>query len=112
MKQSHTTVLERNTEWKGRFETEPYEAGWAGEAIFFVRVLEASAAYIDADAQVQISPDGIHWANEWSTLSIDAAGGDDLLPGIPFRQLAALGRRAAGGRGRQGDGLSGVEGVG
>lgn len=75
MKQSHTTVLERNTEWKGQFETEPYEAGWANEAIFFARVLEASAEYIDADAQVEISPDGIHWANEWSTLSIDAEGG-------------------------------------
>lgn len=74
MKQSHTTVLERNTEWRGRFETEPYEVGWAGEAIFFLRVLEASARYIDADAQVQISPDGIHWANEWSTMSISADG--------------------------------------
>ena len=75
MKQSHTTVLERNTEWKGKFETEPCEAGWASEAIFFVRVLEANAEYIDADAQVQISPDGIHWANEWSTVLIDAEGG-------------------------------------
>ncbi len=46
MKQSHTTVLERNTEWSGRFETEPYEVGWASEAIFFARVCSPSKAII------------------------------------------------------------------
>ena len=70
MKQSHTTVLERNTEWTGRFETEPYEAGWASEAIFFVRVLSVEGSLVDVRADVQISPDGIHWCREGSDLEI------------------------------------------
>lgn len=35
MRQSHTAIVERDVLWSGTFETEPYEAGWAGEAIFF-----------------------------------------------------------------------------
>jgi hypothetical protein len=75
MKQSHTTLLERNTEWSGQFETEPYEAGWASEALFFARVLSSEGDWFDADAEVQISPDGTHWANEWSSMSLDPDGG-------------------------------------
>ena len=70
MKQSHTVVLERNTEWKRRFETEPYEAGWASEAIFFVRLLSVEGSIVNALAQVQISPDGIHWCSEGTDLEI------------------------------------------
>lgn len=72
MKQSHTTLLERNTNWQGAFETEPYEGGWASEAIFFVQVLESRGEWADLNARVQISPDGIHWVDEGSTLVIDA----------------------------------------
>ena len=67
MRQSHTAVVERNQLWEGEFATEPYEAGWSHEAIFFVRILRAEAAdsspkpLIDVELQVQISPDGIHW---------------------------------------------------
>lgn len=71
MKQSHTTLLERNTEWQGAFETEPYEAGWASEAIFFVRVLESKGDIGDVTAEAQISPDGMRWADEGSSLAID-----------------------------------------
>ncbi|MCZ6631820.1 MAG: hypothetical protein O7G87_00315 [bacterium] len=39
LRKSHTAVMERNQIWSGSFETEPYEAGWASEAIFFVRTL-------------------------------------------------------------------------
>ena len=38
MKQIHTAVLERFGTFSGDFATEPYEAGWAEEAIFFVRM--------------------------------------------------------------------------
>jgi len=52
--------------WTGTFETEPYEAAWASEAIFFIRALEASGIPDDVPACVQISPDGRHWCNEGS----------------------------------------------
>ena len=64
MARGHTAVVERNRTWKGRYETEPYEAGWAREAVFFVRVLELEGPPPVAPAQVQISPDGTHWCDE------------------------------------------------
>ena len=41
LRESHTAVVARNELWAGAAATEPYEAGWASEAIFFVRALEA-----------------------------------------------------------------------
>ena len=76
MRQSHTAVVERNQCWEGDFATEPYEAGWSHEAIFFVRMLRAKAAnsssLIAVELQVQISPDGIHWCDEGSRLTFVA----------------------------------------
>ncbi len=73
MRQSHTAVVERNQRWEGDFATEPYEAGWSHEAIFFVQILRAEAAnsssLIAVELQVQISPDGIHWCDEGSRLN-------------------------------------------
>jgi len=70
IRQSYTAVLERNKLWDGAFETEPYEAAWASEAVFFVRALEASGVPPDVRAHVQISPDGIHWCDEGALLSL------------------------------------------
>ena len=39
LRRSYTAVVERNALWQGEFATEPYEAAWASEAIFFVRAL-------------------------------------------------------------------------
>lgn len=36
VRQSYTAVVERNRVWTGHYETEPYEAAWASEAIFFI----------------------------------------------------------------------------
>ena len=69
MRQSQTTVLERNTEWMGTFATEPYEAAWATEALFFVRVLSAEGDVDNTTARVQISPDGMHWCDEGGELT-------------------------------------------
>ena len=71
MRQSHTAVVERNQCWEGDFATEPYEAGWSHEAIFFVRILRAEETPI-VEAKVQISPDGIHWCDEGSRLNFVA----------------------------------------
>ncbi len=62
MKQFYTVVLDRLTTFSGKFATEPYETGWADEAIIFIRVHE-----IDANATIngtaQISVDGIVWVD-------------------------------------------------
>lgn len=70
MRQSITAVVERNITWQGDFAVEPYEAAWAGEAIYFVRALAADAMPPDAVARVQISPDGIHWVDEGTVLPL------------------------------------------
>lgn len=75
LRQSHTAVVERNQCWEGAFATEPWEAAWASEAVFFVRVLESSGSAVAAAARVQLSPDGMHWCDEGSALVLpDQAG--------------------------------------
>ena len=65
MRRSHTAVVERNTTFDSDFATEPYECAWAGEARWFIRVLD-----MDGDAllraSVQVSPDGLFWCDEGS----------------------------------------------
>ena len=65
LRRSFTAVLEKNTLFRGDFETEPYEAGWATEARWFVRVVG-----LDGPGSLwltpQISPDGLHWCDEGS----------------------------------------------
>jgi hypothetical protein len=70
MRESHTAVLERNVTWTGAFEIEPYETAWAGEAIYFVRALDAVRLPEGIIAHVQISPDGIHWCDEGTELPL------------------------------------------
>ena len=69
MKQSHTAAIELGTTWEGAFETEPYETAWASEAVFFVRLLDGELAP-STTARVQIAPDGIHWANEGTEITL------------------------------------------
>ena len=70
MRQSHTAVIERNVTWSGAFETEPYEARWAQEAIFFVRSLNVASNVSGVKARVQISPDGMRWCDEGTVISL------------------------------------------
>jgi hypothetical protein len=75
MRQSFTAVVERNVTWQGDFAVEPYEAAWATEAIYFVRVLEAHNLPAAINARVQISPDGIVWCDEGTTVALATAAG-------------------------------------
>lgn len=75
MRQSFTAVIERNVTWQGDFIAEPYETAWATEAIYFIRVLEATNLPADVVANVQISPDGIHWCNEGTTVTLSPNAG-------------------------------------
>lgn len=74
MRNTYTAVIARGDLWQDTVHTEPYEAAWAGEAIFFVRVLEvvSGTQAATAVAKVQISPDGMHWVDEGSQCSIAA----------------------------------------
>lgn len=66
---SVTSVVERNQRWQGHFETEPWEAAWASEGIFFIRAL-SDGAPAGQTARVQISPDGMHWADEGTEIDL------------------------------------------
>jgi hypothetical protein len=63
MRNFQTVVLERMSWVTGRFQTEPYECGWASEAIFVVRVHEIEGS-IDLRSTVQLSVDGIQWMDD------------------------------------------------
>jgi len=58
-----TLVVGRNECWSGRSATEPFEAGWAREAMIFVRALKAPRGEPPM-ARVEISPDGMRWVAE------------------------------------------------
>lgn len=77
MRQSHTAVLARNETWAGEVTTEPYEVAWASEAIVFLRVLEPVELPEGVGVRVQISPDGMRWCDEGSTVALD---GDPDVP--------------------------------
>jgi len=65
LRRSFTAVLEKGATFDGDFETEPYEAGWASEARWFVQVLDWEAG-ASLEAVPQVSPDGTVWCDEGS----------------------------------------------
>ena len=73
IRNAYTAVIARGDLWEAEVFTEPYEAAWAAEAVFFVRVLEVTCgAGVVAVARVQISPDGIRWVDEGAAMDIAA----------------------------------------
>jgi hypothetical protein len=64
-----TAILARNEEWSGEAATEPYEAGWAREAVIFVRALKQPVGPAPM-ARVEISPDGMHWIPEGTEMQM------------------------------------------
>ena len=86
MREAHTAILERGTEWRGTVATEPYEAGWASEAVVFVRALEASNVPDGTEATVEISPDGLNWVPEGTRVKVPTAAGE-----MTFGRLANFG---------------------
>lgn len=74
LNQSTTAVVARNERWSGPSASEPFEAGWAREALVFVRALSVEGP-LAADARVQISADGMHWVEEGTRFALPNAGG-------------------------------------
>jgi len=64
VRRSFTAVIEKNTIWTADFETEPYEAGWATEARWFIRVVEIKGSDAALSIVPQVSPDGLFWCDE------------------------------------------------
>ena len=58
---SATAVIARNETWTGKSASEPYECGWAREAIVFLRALDAPRRIGRTRARIEISPDGLRW---------------------------------------------------
>lgn len=89
--ESTLAIVARNELWEGSAATEPYEAGWAHEAVFFVRALHASGGA--GTARVQISPDGIHWVDEGTAFALPAEAGASTFAKVAhfagFLRLAA-----------------------
>lgn len=69
LRESQTAIVARNERWSGNATTEPYEAGWASEAVLFVRAL-AKAKGKPGRARVEISPDGMRWTPEGTTFAL------------------------------------------
>jgi hypothetical protein len=75
MRNSMTAVLERDGITGPEYRTEPYEVAWAGEARWFLRVVELPAGVERVDCRVQVSPDGLHWCDvDDAVHSVAAAG--------------------------------------
>lgn len=85
MKQIHTAVLERDAVFSEAFTTEPYEAGWAEEAIFFVKITAVDGRSPALTGSVQISPDGLTWVDEDTPLPIITQ------PGVVFARVRHFG---------------------
>lgn len=74
MRNFYTAVLDTSHVIEADYYTEPYEAAWASEAIFFLRVEVAPAGTARLEARVQISVDGLTWVDEGSKLVVEAVG--------------------------------------
>ena len=72
---SLAAVVCRNETWQGEAATEPYECGWAREAAVFVRALRPPRLPEGATARVQVSPDGMHWADEGTEVLLPRTDG-------------------------------------
>jgi hypothetical protein len=80
-----TAIVARNEKWSGEAASEPYEAGWAREVIIFVRLLKEPAGP-PPKAWIEISPDGMHWIPEGTSLDMPSR-----KDGIGFARISHFG---------------------
>jgi hypothetical protein len=98
MKNVHTAPLEvLSVKPNGAFATEPYEAGWADEAIAMIYVREAAGPSPTLELRVQISADGARWFDHPNPpLRLQKAGGYSL-PLTQFGNWLRLAGEVSGG---------------
>lgn len=86
-----TSVIERRLQISAVHTTHPYEAGWAGEAVFFIQV---EGPHPELSIQAQISPDGLHWIDRGRPYGMSAQeeiGAIDLVNFGGWLRLAISG---------------------
>lgn len=92
MKRCATSVLEQGNVWTESFSTEPFEAGWATEARWFIRILDpVPAEQLTIDLKPQISPDGILWCDD-----TESGEGLRLVLPVASQQVFTLSQRHFG----------------
>lgn len=69
MRHFHASAVERRVKFKNEFTSHPMEAGWAGEAIFFL-IVEQIDEGTTLKAIAEISADGINWIAEGAAFPI------------------------------------------
>lgn len=84
MRQSLTAVIERNATLSEAFTTEPYEAGWASEARWFVRTDTLTGDQALVEFTTQISPDGLIWC-DWEGPALEVS--EEGLMTLPVREF-------------------------
>ena len=82
VRESTTAVIVRGERLATGFSSEPYEAGWATEAIVYLVGMDAGEG---GTVSVQVSPDGILWADEGTTIAMP---GDQK---VAFARIAHFG---------------------
>lgn len=87
-----TAIVARNELWSGLAASEPYEAGWAREAIIFVRALKDGKG-VQPTLRIEISPDGNHWVPEGSEAAMPK--GKDSVCALRIRHFGNWLRVAA-----------------
>jgi len=70
LRESTTAVLVRGERVADGYATEPYEAGWASEALVFALGMDDAAG---GSLHLQISPDGMNWVDEGLAVELPAA---------------------------------------
>ncbi|HYH30199.1 MAG TPA: hypothetical protein VD903_07420 [Pseudonocardia sp.] len=86
MRHSQTAVLERGEHFNAEFTTEPYEVAWAGEARFFVQVLEPQPSSTVV-LTTQFSPDGLNWVDADGVDSVKLDSGSAGMVSWPVREF-------------------------
>lgn len=71
MRQFYSVTLDTFRDLTDGYTTEPYEAAWSSEAIFYLRVEKAKANAGSLEFVVEIGPDGMTWAEEGGTVTVD-----------------------------------------
>ncbi len=82
LRENHTAVIARNEAWANESATEPYEAGWAVEAVVFVRALAFDGAPRTVPVHVQMSADGMRWIDEGTVFELPTSTTQDTCARI------------------------------
>lgn len=98
LRESTTAVIVRGERVENGFSSEPYEAGWAVEAVVFLLGMDDGEG---GEATVEISPDGMHWAHEGAVLAIPARGEVAFARVARFGNWLRLGMRLPEGGARR-----------